>query len=65
MKIKVNKYQWLDDYDDYIARNFSRGIFGDMSITANFSIGEFKEEDVTPEQLMEYINKGYGIKINC
>ena len=25
----------------------------------------WEEEDVTLEQLQEYINKGYAIKINC
>lgn len=65
MKIKVNKNQWLDDYEDYITRNWSRGIWDDMSITQNSATGVFKEEDVTSEQLMDYINKGYGIKINC
>ncbi len=65
MKIKVNKNQWLDDYENYITGNWSRGIWDDMSITQNYATGEFKEEDVTPEQLMDYINKGYGIKINC
>lgn len=26
---------------------------------------EFETENVTVEQLLEYIDKGYGIKINC
>lgn len=65
MKIKVNKNQWLDDYEDCITGNWSRGIWDDLSITQNYNTGEFKVEDVTPEQLMDYINKGYGIKINC
>ena len=66
MKIKVNKNQWLDDYEDYIRGEWSRGIWGyDLSITPNYATGEFEVEDVTPEQLMDYIKKGYGIKINC
>lgn len=63
MKIKVNKNQWLDDY---IAGNWSHEMWGyDLSVTPNHNVGEFKVEDVTPEQLMDYIKKGYGIKINC
>lgn len=63
MKIKVNKNQWLDDY---VAGNWTREMLGyDLSVTPNHNVGEFKVEDVTPEQLMDYINKGYGIKINC
>ncbi len=63
MKIKVNKNQWLDDY---IAGNWAREMRDyDLSVTPNHNTGEFKMEDVTPEQLMDYINKGYGIKINC
>lgn len=65
MKIKVNKNQWLDDYEDYITEKWSRGIWDNLSITPNYNRGEFKAEDVTPEQLMDYIEKGYGIKINC
>lgn len=26
---------------------------------------QWKEEDVTLEQLQEYVDKGYAIKINC
>ena len=63
MKIKVNKNQWLDEY---IAGEWSREMWGyDLRFTPNYNTGEFKAEDVTPEQLMEYINKGYGIRINC
>ena len=66
MKIKVNKNQWLDDYENYITGNWTREMWGsDLSVTPNHNTGEFKMEDVTPEQLMDYINKGYGIKINC
>ena len=65
MKIKVNKNQWLDDYYNYIDENRPRGIWDDLSITPNYNTGEFKVEDVTPEQLIDYIKKGYGIKINC
>lgn len=63
MKIKVNKNQWLDDY---ITGEWQRELCGyGLDVTPNHNTGEFKVEDVTPEQLMDYINKGYGIKINC
>lgn len=63
MKIKVNKNQWLDDY---VAGEWSREMWGyDLCVTPSHNTSEFKAEDVTPEQLMEYINKGYGIRINC
>lgn len=66
MKIKVNKNQWLDDYENYITGNWTREMWGyDLNVTPNHNVSEFKVEDVTPEQLMDYINKGYGIKINC
>lgn len=60
MKIRVNKNQWLDDY---VAGNWRHRDYD--SSTPIYNTGEFKVEDVTPEQLMEYINKGYGIRINC
>lgn len=63
MKIKVNKNQWLDDY---AAEERTRKMWDyDLSVTQNYNTGEFKVEDVTPEQLMDYIEKGYGIRINC
>ena len=37
----------------------------DLSVTPNNNVSEFKVQDVAPEKLMEYINKGYGVKINC
>ena len=63
MEIKVNKNRWLDDY---MSGKWTREMWGyDLSVTPNHNTPEFKAEDVTPEQLMDYINKGYGIKINC
>ena len=62
MKIKVNKNQFLDDWDvDYSNKCYRSG----TSLTESANIYNFVEEDVTIEQLQEYINKGYGIKINC
>lgn len=62
MKIKVNKNQILDDYEKYsqrIAALYNR------DITSCNVVEKFVEEDVTEEQLLDYIHKGYGIKINC
>jgi hypothetical protein len=62
MKIKVNKNQLLDDYEKYsqrMAKLYSR------DITSYYVVEKFVEEDVTEEQLLDYIHKGYGIKINC
>lgn len=62
MIIKVNKNQFLDDWDvEYSNKCYRSG----TSLTKNTDIYNFVEEDVTIEQLQEYINKGYGIKINC
>ena len=60
MKIRVNKNQWLDDY---VAEKWHHQDYD--SSTPIYNTGEFEVEDVTPEQLMEYIKEGYGIRINC
>ena len=60
MTIKVNKNQMFDDFDDKLARYQ----ISDASHTWG-SRGTFEKVDVTVEQLLDYINKGYGIKINC
>ena len=64
MKIKVCK-SYLDniiyDYDKY------RYLNGDgyySTFLSDYNI-KFIEEDVNQEQLIDYINKGYAIKINC
>jgi len=61
MKIKVNKNQILDNYEKTYQRYMANSGF---YATAGF-LHEFEEEDVTEEQLLDYIKKGYGIKINC
>lgn len=38
---------------------------GHRSDLTSGTLHEFETEDVTVEQLLEYIDKGYGIKINC
>ena len=63
MKIKVNKNQFLDDYEieyyNCMNRDWNR-----KDITSSIP-HNFETEEVTEEQLLEYIKKGYGIKINC
>jgi len=64
MKIKVAKNYRLDqiiyenDKINYINRMYSKTYKSDYG-----SIWD--EEDVTIEQLQDYIKKGYAIKINC
>lgn len=62
MKIKVNKNQLLDNYEEFSQREAA---FYNRGITGYNIIEKFVEEDVTEEQLLDYIHKGYGIKINC
>jgi hypothetical protein len=62
MKIKVNKNQFLDNYEEIVQRDAA---FERRPMTGSTVINRFVEEDVTEEQLLDYINKGYGIKINC
>lgn len=63
MKIKVNKNQFLDNYEvDYcncMNRDWNR-----KELT-RAPLHDFETVDVTEEELLEYIKKGYGIKINC
>ena len=60
MKIKVNKNQWFEDMED-LGR--SNGM--DMNGTWSTFRGNFETMEVTIEELMGLIDKGYGIKINC
>ncbi len=62
MKIKVNKNQFLDNYEIIVQREAA---LDRKPMTGFTVINRFVEEDVTEEQLLDYINKGYGIKINC
>lgn len=62
MKIKVNKNQLLDNYEEFSQKEAA---FYNRDITGYNVIEKFVEEDVTEEQLLEYIRNGYGIKINC
>lgn len=60
MKVKVNKNQWFEDMED-LGR--SNGM--DMDATWSTFRGNFETMEVTIEELMDLIDKGYGIKINC
>jgi len=62
MKIKVNKNQFLDDYEIFIQR---KAASSGINLTTYDVACDFKTEDVSVDTLLEYINKGYGIKINC
>ena len=65
MIIKVNKSQewdnWEDEYERICWRANIPSTFGSVGAPNT----HFETEDVTPEQLLDYIDKGYGIKINC
>ena len=61
MKIKVNKYQYLDSYEvEYQHYVRQAGME-----TSGAPMHDFETVDVTVDELLEYIDKGYGIKINC
>ena len=61
MKIKVNKYQALDNYET----TYQRYMYNAGMRSTGGILHEFETVDVTIEELLDYINKGYGIKINC
>ena len=63
MKIKVNKNQFLDDYETEYQKLMNRDWNRKELTTAHRH--DFETVDVTEEELLEYIKKGYGIKINC
>ena len=63
MKIKFNKdYSWMKSTYERDMKNLrnceSITLFSDYN-------GTWEEADVTFEQLKEYVNRGYAIKINC
>lgn len=65
MKIKVAKNYILDQmiYESDIRAYRDEGYFA-RTFKSDYS-SQWKEEDVTIEQLQDYIKKGYAIKINC
>ena len=68
MKIKVAKDYWFDQLiyeSDLRFHREAREIwFPEKSYKSDYN-SIWEEEDVTLEQLQEYIDKGYAIKINC
>ena len=63
MKIKFSKdYSWMQSTYEYDAKRLRTGesvtLFNDYG-------GTWEEADVTLEQLKEYVESGYAIKINC
>ena len=64
MKIKVNKNQFLDDYEaEYQRLMYQSG--NRKELTPTYRHNDFETVDVTEEEPLEYIKRGYGIKINC
>ena len=61
MKVLVNKNQWFDDLD---RQYLETGFYGKYDVTWS-PPDNFEEMDVTFEELKDFIDKGYGIKINC
>lgn len=61
MKIKISKnYFWIKTIYDSDVKHLREKITRPIGYTATW-----EEEDVTLEQLQEYVNKGYPIIINC
>ena len=68
MKIKVAKdYCWdqlIYESDLRFHREACDTWYPEKTYKSNYN-SRWTEEDVTLEQLQEYIDKGYAIKINC
>jgi len=63
MKIKFSKdYSWMQSTYEYDAK-MSRD--GESVTFLSDYCGTWEEGDVTLEQLKEYVERGYAIKINC
>lgn len=65
MKIKVCKdYSWRKNlYESDKRRYYENCRYADFTMLSDYSV-EFINEEVNEEQLLNYINKGYAIKIN-
>lgn len=61
MKVLVNKNQSFDDYKLF----YEKYMINHFDVTCVIGSNQFKEEDINVDKLLEYIKKGYGIKINC
>ena len=63
MKIKFSKnYSWMQSTYEYDARMLAGG--ESVTIFPDYC-GTWEEADATLEQLKEYVERGYAIKINC
>ena len=63
MKIKYSSdYLWKQLMYESDRKLFKD--FGSLTFPSDYN-GTWKEKEVTLEELQEYINKGYAIKINC
>jgi hypothetical protein len=60
MKVMVNKNQFFEDLEDLA---YDSGM--NMGGTWSTMRGKFEEMDITMEELEDFIDKGYGIRINC
>lgn len=61
MIIKFSKdHSWMKT----IYESDNRLKYDDLTFLSDYS-GTWEKADVTLEQLQEYVNKGYAIKINC
>ena len=65
MKIEVCKdYSWQKGlYESDKKRFYENGRYADFTMLSDYSIN-FKKVEVNTEELLDYINKGYAIKIN-
>lgn len=63
MKIKYSKdYSWMKTIYDSDVRSIRN--YENITYPTGYS-ATWEEADVTLEQLQEYVNKGYSIRINC
>ena len=62
MKIKFSKdYSWMKTMHEYDRRRLRE--YEDFTIPSEYPV-TWEDADVTQEQLEEYVNKGYAIRIN-
>ena len=64
MKIKISKdYSFMQSMYKYDAKRL-REDYESVTFYSDYG-GTWEEADVTLEQLKEYVERGYAIKINC
>lgn len=66
MKVRVCKNYSLDEalYKSDLYRSRHLPPYMSMTTRTDYSTN-FETMDITEEELLEFINKGYAIKINC